>query len=129
MLENKRHLLNNGFSFLAVETGSQGEWSRNLDLQKCISRISKRPTFITLYYAHESTTVSAYDGGLEFSFEHNPPICLGLYKVSGKQNGFTLKGLDEKLVKESMLNSLYKNNKDFIDKYNEDLQTKNVGRA
>jgi len=125
----KNYILNNGYAFLAVETGLQGEWSRDLDLQKCISRISKRPTFITLYHAHESTTVSGYDGGLEFSFEHNPPICLGLYKVSGKQNGFTLKGLDEKLVKESMLNGPYKNNKDFIDKYNEDLLTHNVGRG
>ena len=49
----KNYILNNGYAFLAVETGLQGEWSRDLDLQKCISRISKRPTFITLYHAHE----------------------------------------------------------------------------
>jgi hypothetical protein len=119
MLNNKRHLLENGFSFLAVEMGLQGDWSRDVDLQKCISRISKRPTFITLYYAHESTEVT-WSGGLDFSLEHNPPICLGVYKVKGKQNGFTLQGLDEKIVKEC-LDDHYKDNKEYIDKYNKDM--------
>ena len=119
MLNNKRHLLENGFSFLAVEMGATGDWSRDVDLQKCISRVSKRPTFITLYYAHISTKVS-WDGGLDFSLEHNLPICLGVYKVKGKQNGFTLQGLDEKIVKECLANP-YKDNKEYIDKYNKDM--------
>jgi hypothetical protein len=119
MLNNKRHLLENGFSFLAVEMGLQGDWSRDVDLQKCISRISKRPTFITLYYAHESTEVT-WSGGLDFSLEHNPPICLGVYKVKGKQNGFTLQGLDEKTAKECLADP-YKDNKEYIDKYNKDM--------
>jgi len=129
MLNNKRHLLKNGFSFLAVEIGATGDWSRDVDLQKCISRVSKRPTFIILYYAHISTKVS-WDGGLDFSLEHNLPICLGVYKVKGKQNGFTLQGLDEKIAKECLANpdgytlqgsDPYKDNKEYIDKYNKDM--------
>jgi len=119
MLNNKRHLLENGFSFLAVEMGLQGDWSRDVDLQKCISRISKRPTFITLYYAHKDTEVN-WDGGLNFSLEHNPPICLGVYKVKGKQNSFTLQGLDKKTAKECLADP-YEDNKEYIDKYNKDI--------
>ena len=122
----KNYTLNNGYAFLAVEMGLQGDWSRDVDLQKCISRISKRPTFITLCYAHDTTSVSAYDGGLVFSFEHNAPICMGIYEVKGKT--FTLKGLDLKMSKK-ILDEPYENNKEFIDKYNEDLLTQNVGRG
>jgi len=117
----KNYTLNNGYAFLAVEMGLQGDWSRDVDLQKCISRISKRPTFITLYYAHDTTSVSAF-GGLDFSFEHNSPICMGVYQVKETVYGgllFTLKGLDLKMSKE-ILDEPYENNKEFIDKYNED---------
>ena len=114
----KNYTLNNGYAFLAVEMGLQGDWSRDVDLQKCISRISKRPTFITLYYAHDTTSVSAF-GGLDFSFDHNSPICMGIYEVKGSVNAFTLKGLDEKMSLK-LLEASFENNKEFIDKYNED---------
>ena len=114
----KNYTLNNGYAFLAVEMGLQGEWARDLDLQRCISRIYTRPTFITLYYAHDTTSVS-WDGSLDFSLEHNPPICMGIYEVKGSVNAFTLKGLDEKMSLK-LLEASFENNKEFIDKYNED---------
>jgi len=120
MLENKRHLLNNGFSFLAVEMGLQGDWSRDVDLQKCISRISKRPTFITLYYAHENVTVNG-DGSLSFDLDKNFPICLGVYQVKGKTKGFTLQGLNQEISKK-LFGGNFKDNKDYIDSHNEDLK-------
>ena len=41
MLNNKRHLLENGFSFLAVEMGLQGDWSRDVDLQNVFLEFQK----------------------------------------------------------------------------------------
>ena len=119
-MPNKNYLTKNGYSFLAVEMGLRGDWSRDVDLQNCISRIYSRPTYITLYYAHENVTVNG-DGSLSFDLDKNFPICLGVYQVKGKTKGFTLQGLNQEISKK-LFGGNFKNNKDYIDSHNEDLK-------
>jgi len=108
------HLLENDMSFLALELETLGQWSRDVDLQKCISRIAKRPTRVNLLYAHKSTYINE-TGGLSYQLD-NKPINLGLYQIKGGKGSFTLKGFDQKMFQK--LAEPFKSNKEYIDDWN-----------
>lgn len=115
------HLTEDGMSFLAVEIGVRGEWSRHVDLQKCISKISNRPTYINLYYTHFDCEVGEL-GGLNYDLRRLP-ISLGVYQIKGKRNTFSLKGLDQEMSKiVHDKNFQFQTNKEMIDHFNESLQ-------
>ena len=89
--------LSNGFTFLAVELKSPGEWSRHYDLSTCLGAMQSKPTIINLFYTHKTTEVS-WCGGLDYNEQHGKPLKLGCYHIKGRGKNFTIKGIDLSLI-------------------------------
>ena len=105
--------LSNGFTFLAVELKSPGEWSRHYDLSNCLGNMQSKPTIINLFYTHKTTEVNGF-GGLDYQQQHGKPILLGCYYIKGKGKNFTMKGIDKDISKK-FFTKTFENNKQYIE--------------
>jgi len=119
MTNNKNYdwHLSNGFTFLAVELGNRGEWSRHYDLSTCLANMQSRPTIINLFYTHKTTEVNGF-GNLDYDSKHGQPILLGCYQVKGRGKNFTIKGIDKDISKK-FFTKIFNNNKEFIEANND----------
>ena len=80
MTKEKKHVLPNGYTFLAVSSGSYGYWEKATDpitaIRNCYSRTSRRnPEPIYVIYGKDSELIVNEMGGYGYDVKNLPVAC------------------------------------------------------